>query len=125
LKSWLSRRFNYRANASWISEVAKLAGTLPRRLNKILERLAWNDWKVVVENRVHEHLVRQVNKMVNRLALAWLASGLFLGSAVFLAFGNEWIQSVPSLKWLMQGMLWGASALSVYLLWRVFRSKRA
>ncbi|MFD1443864.1 hypothetical protein [Thermoactinomyces vulgaris] len=78
-----------------------------------------------MENRTDDHLVRQMNKMVNRMALAWLASGLFVGSAVFLAFGNEWMQSVQSIKWLMQGMLWGASALSVYLLWRVFRSKRA
>ena len=125
LRSWLSRRFNFRANASFITEVAKLAGTFPRRLNKILEKLAWNDWKMVVENRVHDHLVHQIHKMVNRITLALLAGGLFTGSAIFLSFGTEMMQSSPSLQWLTQGMIWGASAVSVYLIWRVFRSKKA
>jgi ubiquinone biosynthesis protein len=125
LRRWLSRRFNFRANASFIMEAAKLVGTLPRRVNKILEKLAWNDLKLIVENRVNDHLVHNVNKMVNRVTLAVMASGLFVGSSILLSFGTEMLKVIPSLRWLASGMLWGSSAVSVYVIWRVIRSKRA
>lgn len=125
LRNWLSRRFNFRANASFIAEAGKLAGTLPRRINKILEKLAWNDLKLIVENRVDDHLVHKVNKMVNRATLGVMAGGLFVGSSILLSFGAETMGAIPSLRWLGAGMLWGSSALAVYVLWRVIRSKRA
>ncbi|MGA9172603.1 MAG: AarF/ABC1/UbiB kinase family protein, partial [Thermoactinomyces sp.] len=125
LRRWLSRRFNFRANASFIAEAAKLVGTLPRRINKILEKLTWNDLKLIVENRVNDHLVHNVNKMVNRVTLSVMASGLFVGSSILLSFGTEMLKVSPSLRWLVTGMLWGASAVSVYVIWRVFRSKKA
>jgi ubiquinone biosynthesis protein len=106
-------------------EAAKLVGTLPRRVNKILEKLAWNDLKLIVENRVNDHLVHNVNKMVNRVTLAVMASGLFVGSSILLSFGTEMLKVIPSLRWLASGMLWGSSAVSVYVIWRVIRSKRA
>ncbi|MFC7440700.1 ABC1 kinase family protein [Laceyella putida] len=125
LRRWLSRRFNFRANASFIAEAAKLVGTLPRRMNKILEKFAWNDLKLIVENRVNDHLVHKVNQMVNRVTLAVMASGLFVGSSILLSFGTEELKAIPSLRWLASGMLWGASAVSAYVIWRVIRSKRA
>jgi ubiquinone biosynthesis protein len=125
LRYWLSRRFNFRANASFIAETAKLVGTLPRRINKILEKLAWNDLKLIVENRVNDHLVHKVNKMVNRMTLAVMASGMFVGSSILLSFGTEMLKTIPSLRWLAIAMLWGASTVCVYVIWRVIRSKRA
>lgn len=125
LRNWLSRRFNFRANASFIAELGKLAGTLPRRINKILEKLTWNDLKLIVENRVDDHLVLKANKMVNRVTLGGLAGALFVGSSILLSFGAEAMKAIPSLRWLGAGMLWGSSILAVYVLWRVLRSKRA
>lgn len=125
LRRWLSRRFDFRANASFIIEAAKLVGTLPRRINKILEKLAWSDLKLIVENHVNDYLVHNVNKMVNRVTLALMASGLFVGSSILLSFGTEMLKVIPSLRWLASAMLWGSSAVSVYVVWRVIRSKRA
>jgi len=125
LRRWLGRRFNYRANASWITEAAKLVATLPRRINKILEKLAWNDWKWVVVNRLDDDSARQLNRMVNRITLGVMASGLFVGSSLLLSFGGEQVLSVPSLRWLAVGMLWGSAVLALYVVWRVIRSKRA
>jgi len=125
LRRWLGRRFNYRANASWITEAAKLVATLPRRINKILEKLAWNDWKWVVVNRLDDDSARQLNRMVNRITLGVMASGLFVGSSLLLSFGGEQVLSVPSLRWLAVGMLWGSAILALYVVWRVIRSKRA
>lgn len=65
LRRWLARRFNYRANASLIAETSKFIGTLPRRLNKILEKLTWNDLKLVVELRAAPDMVRTAHVRCN------------------------------------------------------------
>ncbi|MDA8353209.1 MAG: AarF/UbiB family protein [Firmicutes bacterium] len=124
LRRWLSRRFNFRANASLIAEMGKLAGTLPRRLNKILEKLAWNDLKVPVEHRIPDESARLLNRTVNRLTLGILAGALFAGSAMLVTFGANGIDEMPLIRWLGEGMLWGSAVLSVYVIWRVIRSKR-
>ncbi|MDA8351906.1 MAG: AarF/ABC1/UbiB kinase family protein, partial [Firmicutes bacterium] len=104
--------------------MGKLAGTLPRRLNKILEKLAWNDLKVPVEHRIPDESARLLNRTVNRLILGILAGALFAGSAMLVTFGANGIDEMPSIRWLGEGMLWGSAVLSVYVIWRVIRSKR-
>ncbi|MDN4595423.1 ABC1 kinase family protein [Polycladomyces subterraneus] len=125
LRRWLARRFNYRANASLVVEGAKLVATLPRRLNKILEKLAWNDLKWVVVNRLDDDSVREVNRMINRITLGMMTGGLFVGSSLLLAFGGEQVLVVPSIRWLATGMLWGSAITALYVVWRVVRSNRA
>ncbi|OYD09637.1 ABC1 kinase family protein [Paludifilum halophilum] len=125
LRRWLSRRFNFRANASFITETGKLIGTLPRRVNKILEKLAWNDLKLLVEHRVPDRFNQFANRSINRLILGILASGLFIGSSLLLSFAAEAMKTMPSIRWLGEGLLWGSAALSVYVVWRVIRSRRA
>ncbi|EGK13415.1 ABC1 kinase family protein [Kroppenstedtia eburnea] len=125
LRRWLSRRLNYRANASLITELGKLAGTFPRRLNKILEKLAWNDLKLPVEHRVPDDIRRWLNRSVNRLTLGVLAGGIFVGSSLLLSFGAEAMKATPSLRWLGEGLIWSSTALALYVCWRVIRSKRA
>ncbi len=125
LRRWLSRRLNYRANASLITELSKLVGTFPRRLNKILEKLAWNDLKLPVEHRVPNDIRRWVNRSVNRLTLGILAGGIFVGASLLLSFGTEAMKVTPSLRWLGEGLIWSSAALAVYVFWRVIRSKRA
>jgi ubiquinone biosynthesis protein len=125
LRRWLGRRFNYRANASWITEAAKLFATFPRRINKILEKLAWNDWKWVVVNRLDDDSARLLSRMVNRITLGMMASGMFVGSSLLLSFGGEQALSIPAIRWLATGMLWGSAIIALYVVWRVIRSKRA
>ena len=49
MKSFLARRFDYRANAALTAEAGQLVATLPRRMNKILEHLAANDLRIKQE----------------------------------------------------------------------------
>lgn len=125
LRRWLGRRFNYRANASFLTETAKLIGTFPRRLNKILEKLAWNDLKFIVETRMAPDTAVLINKIVNRFTLGILSAGFFAGGTILISFGSSAIQTVPGLRGLTAGVLWGSTILGCYVLWRVLRSRRA
>lgn len=89
VRSWLSRRFNYRANASLLAESAKFLTTAPRRLNKILELVAWNNLQVGVEGKLAETTARTLHRLVNRASLAFLSGTLFVGSTVVFAFASR------------------------------------
>ena len=78
-----------------------------------------------VVNRLDDEVVRTVNRMVNRITLGMMASGLFVGSSLLLAFGGEPVLGVPSIRWLATGMLWGSAVTALYVVWRVIRSNRA
>jgi len=119
LRKILSRRFNFRANASLIAETAKLVASFPRRMNKILDKLAWNDFKIPVEYNVSDRSIREAHRVVNRLILGIMASGFFVGSSLMITFGGPSFQTVPKI------LMWAAVAVSVYVLWRIKRSKRA
>ncbi|MDI3328931.1 MAG: AarF/UbiB family protein [Alicyclobacillaceae bacterium] len=125
LRRWLGRRFNYRANASFLTETAKLIGTFPRRINKILEKLAWNDLKFIVETRMAPDTSVLINKIVNRFTLGILSAGFFAGGTILISFGSPAVQTVPGLRGLTTGVLWGSTILGCYVLWRVLRSRRA
>lgn len=117
LRKFLSRRFNFRSNASFITEAAKLVSSFPRRMNKILDKLAWNDFKVPVEYNVSDRSIREAHRLVNRLILGIMASGFFVGSSLMIAFGGPSFQLVPKI------LMWAAVVVSVYVLWRIRRSK--
>ncbi|CAB3393373.1 ABC1 kinase family protein [Kyrpidia spormannii] len=124
LRRWLGRRFNYRANASLVSETAKLIGTLPRRLNKILDRLVWNDLKLVVEGRLAPDVVRSTNRMVSRFTLGLMSAGFFVGGAVLVSSGPAGLAVVPGGRGLAAAVLWGSAVLALGVLWSAFRSRR-
>lgn len=125
LRRWLGRRFNYRANASFITEIGKLIHTFPRRFNKILEHLAWNDLRMVLETRISPDTHVTINKMVNRMTLGIISTGFFVGATILLSFGSVVFQQIPGIKLLAVGILWGSSGLALYVLWRMVRSNRA
>ncbi|EKP95559.1 ABC1 kinase family protein [Thermaerobacter subterraneus] len=125
LRRLLARRFNYRANAAWIAEASELVATLPRRLNKILERAAWNDFKLPVEGRLSEQATRNLNRMVNRATLGLVSGSFFLGSALLAALGSGALDRIPGLAAVTTTALWGSLGAGVYTVWRVLRSNKA
>src|SRR5690606_41251013 len=82
-------------------------------------------WKWVVVNRLDDDSARLLSRMVNRIALGMMASGMFVGSSLLLSFGGEQALSIPAIRWLATGMLWGSAIIALYVVWRVIRSKRA
>ncbi|PZN08928.1 MAG: ABC transporter [Bacillota bacterium] len=125
LRRLLARRFNYRANAAWIAEASELVATLPRRLNKILERAAWNDFKVPVEARLSDPAQRALDRMVNRATLGLLAGTFFLGAALLAALGGGTWDRIPGLAVVTTVALWGSLGVGVYTVWRILRSNKA
>jgi ubiquinone biosynthesis protein len=121
LRSWIGRRLNYRATASIFGDMIKLVTTLPRRINKILENLAWNTTRITVEAKLEPTVVQLVNKSVNRLAIAMMAASLFLGSAIMESFAPR----VPGTTVAGSTGMVVSIVFMAYLVWRILRSKRA
>lgn len=119
IRSWLQRRFDYRANGALLTEAAKLVTSFPRRANLILEHLAWNSLKLNLSHQLHPTTVNIFQKSVNRLVLAFLAGFSFIGSAILLASPVSGGRAVGI------GGVWVSGVLSIYLVWRIVRSKRA
>lgn len=124
MKSWIARRFNYRANASLMAEVMKLIGTGPRRLNKILQNLSHNNVKFAIDTKIHDSSVQLINKVTNRISLTGLAGAFFVGGSILEAFAVRRVPGAIVPFFANMGLI-GSGIISVYLLWRMLRSKRA
>lgn len=124
LKSWLGRRFNYRANASFISELSKLIGTGPRRLNRILQNLSQNNLKLAIDAKIHEASIELINKVTNRVSLAGLAGSFFIGGSILQGFAVGRVSGLVVPFFANVGLV-GSGIIAVYLLWRIIRSRRA
>lgn len=124
LKSMLSKRFNYRANASMLVESSKLLTTLPRRANKIVEHLADNKFRMNVQMQPDPLTRNMVHQAANRLALALMAFAVIMATGLIIA-------SVPAGTFLglTKGMianigLIASGGLMLFLLWRLFRTRK-
>lgn len=124
LKSMLKKRFNYRSNASLLSETSKLVATFPRRANKIMENLADN--KVQFNLQVQPDVLTRnlVNQITNRLALSLItfaiiiATGLIVSSmpnATFFGLKTETIASIGIIT---------SVILVLFIIWRLFRTRK-
>ncbi|PWA13129.1 ABC transporter [Pueribacillus theae] len=124
LKSMLKKRFNYRSNASLLSETSKLVATFPRRANKIMENLADN--KVQFNLQVQPDVLTRnlVNQITNRLALSLIAfaiiiaTGLIVSSmpnATFFGLKAETIGSIGIIT---------SVILVLFIIWRLFRTRK-
>jgi len=82
LRNMLSHQMSYKTNGFVVAETARLATTLPRRLNSLLEKAALNRLGGYMEIRLSERANRSLNGMVNRVALAAVCSISFLASSV-------------------------------------------
>lgn len=125
LKGVIGRRFNYRANATWLTEFVKLAGTVPRRFNKILEHLYYNDFRMTAQIKLEKQTANIANQIVNRLALAMMVSSLFIAVGLILSnlpeitFLGLTKQSIASIGLSIGGFL------GIFLVWRIWRTRKS
>jgi ubiquinone biosynthesis protein len=123
LRQWFQRRFNYRASASLLAESTKLVTSLPRRLNMILEHLAWNDMTFTVENRVSPSTLKSFQKMVNRLVMAGIVIALLVAGSLLMSVALR-TPNGGAVEAMSSAMLWSGVILGAFTLWSVFRSRR-
>lgn len=123
MRSWMGRRFNYQANASLLAETAKLVGTLPRRLNKILEHLAWNNLDFSLEARVSKGMIVTARRLINRLVTAVLAGLAFLGGTDLLTRHPPGISSsaAHTLNTIGYIALWVSAVLGAWTILQLLR----
>ncbi|HET7522443.1 MAG TPA: AarF/UbiB family protein [Bacillales bacterium] len=124
LKSILGKRFNYRSNASLLAESSKMLATFPRRANKIMENLADNKMRMNMQIQPDPVTRNTFHQIANRIALALItfalivATGFIISSVpdgTFLGLSAEAIANI--------GLL-ASIVLSVFLLWRLFRTRK-
>ena len=85
LKSMLRKRFDYRANASFLVEASRLLTSLPRKANRILENLADNNTQVHVQMQADHVLKNTLNQAANRLVLGLLIAAVLLSTGMVIA----------------------------------------
>ncbi|PLR96368.1 ABC1 kinase family protein [Bacillus sp. T33-2] len=124
MKGVIGRRFNYRANASWITESVKLFGTMPRRINKILEHLYYNDFRMNVQMRVDARTANLANQILNRLALTLIVSSIIIATGLIMSNSAE-ISYLGLTKQMIAstGLALGA-VLGIFLIWRIWRTRK-
>lgn len=124
MKGVIGRRFNYRANATWITEVVKLFGTVPRRINKILEHFYHNDFRMSVQMRVDKRTATMANQIMNRLALTMIVSSIIIATGLIMSnmpqteFFGITKQTIASSGLALGGIL------GFFLLWRIWRTRK-
>ncbi len=124
LKSMLSKRFNYRANASLLVESSRLLTTFPRRANRILEHLADNKMRFNIQVQSDAVMRNTLNQIVNRIVLGLitvaviLMTGFVIASVpngTFLGFSKVAIANI--------GLI-ASVVLILFSLWRLFRTRK-
>ncbi len=124
LKSMLSKRFDYRANASLLSESAKLITTFPRRAARIMENVAENKFRMNLQIQPDVTIRNTLNQITNRIALALvtfaiiIATGFMISSipdGVFLGMQKTTIANIG---------LGTSIFLIIFTLWRLFRTRK-
>lgn len=124
LKSMLSKRFDYRANASLLVETSRLFTTFPRRANKIMEHLADNKLRLNIQVQSDTVTRNTLNQIVNRVVLGLITVAVILTTGFVIA-------SVPDGTFLGLDKVTIANigliasvALIMFSLWRLFRTKK-
>lgn len=101
-------------------DLGQLLVTLPRRADRLLGQAERGN--IVLNMRVQEteHALDALNRMVNHLILAVLASGLIVGIALLLQVsqpaGLHWL-----ISWFLGAGLAGGAGLGLWLLFVIFR----
>ncbi|OUM87020.1 MAG: ABC transporter [Bacillus thermozeamaize] len=87
MESILEKRFNYRSNASLVQETGKLLGTLPRRLNKFLEHLFWNEMGLNIRIQMDATTRNTLLTIFNRVSLAIFVSSILISFSLLYRSG--------------------------------------
>lgn len=124
LKSILSKRFDYRANASLLAETSKLVTTFPRRATRIMENLAENKTRLNLQIQPDPVIRNTLNQMTNRIALALITFAVIIATGFI-------ISSIPDGTFLgMQKAtlanvgLTASLVFILFVLWRLFRTRK-
>lgn len=124
IKSMISKRLNYRANASLLAEGAKLISTFPRRANKILEHLADNNMTVHLEVKPDPVFRNTLNQIVNRLSLALITFAVIVTTGLLLSAAGPGEYFGIGLAKLAAGGLATSIVLTFFMLWRIWRTRK-
>jgi len=123
LRSLYLPRPDARAAALNLGALLDLAGSLPQRAQRLLSRLERGDMGVAVRPEGMDPLMRDLNRMVNRLSVSILAASFIVGLALLL-------QTVVSthgsriLLLVFAGGLFSAGVLGLWLLLSMYRAGR-
>lgn len=71
-------------------EVKDAIETMPRRVNKILERLANNELKVEVDAIDETRLMEGLQKVANRITMGLVLAALIVGAAMLMSVPTSW-----------------------------------
>jgi len=91
---------------------------LPIHVGKTIDKLSRDDLKIQLEHRHLEHLITELDRSSNRLAIGLVMSALIVASALVLRTGGSaaWWVSIPTFIL--------SSLLGMWLIYGVFRSGR-
>ncbi len=124
LKSMLSKRFDYRANASFLAETAKLITTFPRRASKIIENVAENKVKFNMQIQPDVTIKNTLNQIANRIALALVTFAIIIATGFMISSIPEGTFLGMQKTTLANASLVVSIVLFLFMLWRLFRTRR-
>ena len=104
-------------------EMARLSLALPQQMRRVLGDIERGNFAIGLRSESLEPFAFRLENLANRLALSILAGAFIVGSAVLLSFYHpqgweRWTGQLLRLGFLI------ATALSLYLAWRIARSHR-
>ena len=107
-------------------ELKSFVQRLPGRVNRILDRLADNEFKVHVDALDEAALMEGMQKVANRIALGLVLAALIVGAALLMDVPTNWrILGYPGLAMLLfLGAAAGGASLVVVILAKDIRSRR-
>ena len=124
LKSMLRKRFDYRANASFLAEAAKFVTTFPRRAARIMENVADNKMRLNLQIQPDPVIRNTLNQIANRIALALITFAVILSTGFI-------ISSIPdgTFLWMRKETianvgLTASIILTLFVIWRLFRTRK-
>lgn len=121
MKSLVRRRLNPRHIARRLMADSRLylqlAHDFPLHLGRSIEKLSRNELRIQLEHRSMDHLISELDRSSNRLAIGLVVSALLLASALVIRASSE-------MWWLAAGIFLASSLLGIWLIYGVFRSGR-
>jgi ubiquinone biosynthesis protein len=94
-----------------------LAHDVPRHVGRTLEKLSHDDLKVQLEHRGFDHLITELDRSSNRIAIGMVISALIVATALIIRTG-------PGMLWFSVPAFLLSFLLGVWLIYGVFRSGR-
>lgn len=124
LKSMLSKRFDYRANASFLAESAKLITTFPRRAAKIMENVAENKFRINMQIQPDVTIRNTLNQITNRIALALITFAIIIATGFMISSIPEGTFLGMQKTTLANVGLIVSLVLALFTLWRLLRTRK-